>query len=911
MADSWTIRRHLFALVLAIVLPMLGLLAYSLQANLRSTLHEASTATETVAQIAAADAQRFINDSRQILAGLARRPKVRSLDERNCDSILKDFNDFLPQFANIAMTDITGRIVCTALPVAPGKQATVAEAAWFAQARQANQFITGHPHIGPISGKWVSVLAYPIQDEQGRFNGVIGLPINLAKYQPVASNVSLPPGMTVTLVSRDGITIASSNDAANVVGRPYPESALLAEITTDKKGQIWLADWHGGMVYGYAQVADSDWIAICGIPATTIYADAAVNALRGGAIVLLLAIIGGLLAYYLGRRMVLPIIDITETAEAVARGEFGRRAQRQGPTEIQHVAAQFNHMLDVRLRAEAKYRNLLESASDAIVIVNEQRSIILANTQAELMFGYAHGELIGQLIDALLPDRYQPKHSQLADDFIDNPHTLAMRPERTVFGKRKDGSEFPAEISLSPLRTDEGLIVSSIIRDISERRRYEERLLYMAQYDEITGLPNRNLLRDRLTQAIARADQERQGLGVILLNTDRFKEINDTLGHHIGDQVLQAMATRLQSQLGDSTTIARPGGDEFVVIVDPIIDETQLQVQVERIHELFAPPVCVDGQEIFVSVSIGISVYPNDGQSSEQLLTNADIAMSQSKQEGRNTFCFFTPAMDARAMQRLKLETHLRRALANQELVLHYQPQVDVSSGQIKGVEALVRWNSPELGLVSPLTFIGIAEETGLIDSIGEWILRTACAQNQDWQALGLPPITMAVNLSARQFRQKGLANQVQRALLDSGLAARWLELEITESMLMRQPEEAEQTLLRLSATGLKISLDDFGTGYSSLAYLKRFPVGTLKIDQSFVRDLHHDADDAAIVTAVISLAKSLNMEIVAEGVELAEQLAFLKSLDCHYYQGYFFSKPLPAAALTALLQAQQADALK
>jgi diguanylate cyclase (GGDEF)-like protein/PAS domain S-box-containing protein len=904
MANNWPIRRHLFALVLAIVLPMLGLLAYSLQAEVRGNLREASNATETVAQIAAADAQRFINDARLILDGLARRPKVRALDAGNCDEILGDYKNFLPQFINMAIADAAGSVVCSAVAPPGAARASIAGAAWLEQARRANAFIAGHPHVGPVSGRWVSVLAAPVQDDGGRFKGVIGLSIDLVGHPPVAENVRLPAGMVVQIVERGGTVIASSVAPQDAVGRPFPVKAVLDKVNAEGQGQTWTSGRGAGMVYGYAPVAGSDWFVICSVPATTIYYQAAGRA-AGTALALLLLTLGaGLFAYHLGRRMVLPIIDMTETAQAVARGELGRRARAGGPQEIARVAAQFNSMLDVRLAAEAKYRNLLESASDAIVVVNVGRRIILANAKTEAMFGYSHAEMIGQSVEMLLPQRFAADHARQVDAYLDRPEPRQRRSVGglAMFGRRKNGGEFPVEISLSPLHTDDGLIVSSIIRDISERKDYEARLLYMAQYDEVTGLANRNLLRERLGQALARAADGGRQVGLILLNADRFKEVNDTLGHRVGDLVLRSMAERLSAELLGVASVARPGGDEFAIIVENAGPAAQVQALAERIHEWFRAPLQVDAQEIFLSVSIGITVYPDDGDSVEALLVNADVAMYESKQEGRDTFSFYTPALDARGRRRLQLETHLRRALANGELLLHYQPQVDVRSGQVKGVEALVRWDSPELGCISPLEFIGIAEETGLIDPIGRWILRTACLQAKRWQDAGHAPIAMAVNLSPRQFRQQALAAQVEQALRESGLAPAWLELEITEGMLMRRPEEAEQTLRQITATGVRIALDDFGTGYSSLAYLKRFPVGTLKIDQSFVRDLHRDPDDAAIVTAVISLAKSLNMEIVAEGVELPEQLAFLASLDCDYYQGYLFSKPIAADDLGALL---------
>jgi diguanylate cyclase (GGDEF)-like protein/PAS domain S-box-containing protein len=904
MPNSWPIRRHLFALVLAIMLPMAGLLLYSLQAGVRSSLAEASSTTLTLAQLAAADAQRFVQDSGTLLAGLAQRPKVRALDPANCDPILHDFNEFLPQFANLAIADQAGRVVCSAHPQPGGKLASVVGATWLNQVKSANRYVAGQPHIGPVSGKWVAVLAYPTQDDEGRFTGAIGLPIDLANYQPVPSAVHLPAGTTIRIVNTAGTLIASSlATEKTLIGSQFADHAILKRATSERYGQFWDGAGSGGTVYGYATVTGTDWHVISSVPATVIFKNPLLNFAKSGAILLLLTLLAGMMAYYLGRRIVLPVMLIAGAAKAVAKGDLERRAQVKGPRELKDVAEQFNQMLNVRLRAEDKYRNLLESALDAIVVVNHQRHIILVNAQAEKMFSYSRAEMMGQPIEMLIPENLRARHMAETTDFVAQPRERPMHVRGDLLGQRKGGVAFPVEVSLSPLQTDDGLIVSSIIRDLSERQRYEDRLAHLAQFDALTGLPNRNLLRDRLEQAMGRVDRDGGKVALILLDIDRFNELNDTLGHKTGDRVLQAIGERLTTILREVDTVARPGGDEFIVMVEVAKGESQIQLIAENIQQAFTVPLLVDEREIFISISIGLTVYPDDSSDSETLFKNADVAMHQSKQDGRNTFRFYAPAMDARATERLDLENRLRRALPNNELLLHYQPQVDTRSGCIRGVEALVRWNNPDLGLVPPIRFIGVAEETGLIDTFGEWILRTACAQNKAWQDMGLPPMVMAVNISARQFLQKNLAQQVQRVLQETGLDPAWLELEITESMLMQRPEQAEETLHQIAATGVGISLDDFGTGYSSLSYLKRFPVGILKIDQSFVRNLHTDQDDAAIVTAVISLAKNLKMGLVAEGVELIEQLDFLTALDCDSYQGYFFSKPLPADGMTLLLQ--------
>jgi len=902
MPTNWPIRRYLLALVLAIAAPTVTLWVYSLHSTVRSEAAEAGSRTLTLAQIAAADAHRLIQDSGALLAGLALRPKVQALDQADCDGILVDFRHFLPQFANIAIVNQDGTVVCSALPQHGGKLASVADAAWFKEVAQKNRYIAGHPHIGPISGKWVAVLAYPIQNSVGQFVGAIGLPVDLARYQLLPRNAVLPPGTVLRIIEADGTIVASSEAPQRWIGKPFPEPNVVARVKQEGHGQMRLTTQTGSNIYGFVPVDGADWFVVSSVPSSTLLDHVIASAAGSGGLLLLLILLAGVLAYHLGRRIVLPVIAIARTAKAVAAGDVNRRAPVAGPLEIANVARQFNTMLDVRLRTEQKYLNLLESATDAIVITDASRRIVFVNAQAERMFGFSSAELAGKPTEMLIPERFRERHAKDSARFTEQPRSLPMDSRGELVALRKDGTEFPVELSLSPLMTDEGLIVSSIIRDISDRKAYEEHLIRLAQYDTLTGLPNRHLLHDRLESAITQANNAGLKIAVIQMDINRFKEVNDMFGHRIGDKVLKAVGERLAAATGEAAMVARLGSDQFIVMENVSSDVEVVQLA-DTVQRAFDAPLPVETEEVFLTVCASVAAYPDDGRDSETLLKNVNVAMNHAKQAANNKACY-TPDMGARAAERLKLENLLRRALPNNELILYYQPQIDVRTGRILGVEALVRWDNPELGLVPPIQFIAIAEETGLIDSFGEWILRTACAQNKTWQDMGLPPLVMTVNISARQFRQRNLAQVVRTALNESKLDSRWLELEITESMLMARPEEAAQTLHQITAMGVAIALDDFGTGYSSLAYLKRFPVRSLKIDRSFVRDVHTDPDDAAIVAAVISLAKSLDLGLVAEGVELIEQLDFLRSLDCDAYQGYFFSKPVPVMQCTSILQA-------
>lgn len=438
---------------------------------------------------------------------------------------------------------------------------------------------------------------------------------------------------------------------------------------------------------------------------------------------------------------------------------------------------------------------------------------------------------------------------------------------------------------------------------IAEREQSAERLAHLASYDTLTGLPNRTLFLDRLTQAMARIDRDEKMLALLLLDMDRFKEINDTFGHDTGDRLLEAVANRLQQGLREVDTIARLGGDEFTMILENIGGAETAATVAKKVVDVFTQPFILNERKMFIMPSIGIALYPGDAQDVNTLLRNADIAMYHAKREGGGNFQFYTEQMHTQTTHQSDLETGLRSAFARSEFTLHYQPQIEIKSGRIVGLEALIRWHSDVLGTVTPDELIPLAEGIGLIEPIGEWVLHTACVQNKAWQKAGLPPLPVAVNLSARQFRQKDLLETILRILQDTGLDPRYLELEITESVIMSQSEEAVSTLQRLSALGVQISIDDFGSGYSSLAYLKRFAVDRLKINQSFVRDISADPDDMAIVTAIIAMARSLQLTVTAEGVETEEQLSFLESLNCDDYQGYYFSRPIPADEMTKLLR--------
>jgi diguanylate cyclase (GGDEF)-like protein/PAS domain S-box-containing protein len=551
-----------------------------------------------------------------------------------------------------------------------------------------------------------------------------------------------------------------------------------------------------------------------------------------------------------------------------------------------------------RARAVARLRQMaavFENTREGVVITDLTPRILGVNRAFTEITGYQEEEVLGRNPSLLRSGRQDSMFYQAMWQSI--RETGHWQGE--IWNRRKDGELRPQLLSVSTVRDGGGSPTHyvGVMTDISQLKRSEERLERLAHYDPLTQLPNRLLLLSRLEHVLERAERYRRRAAVLFIDLDNFKVINDSLGHPTGDALLSALARRLRGRLRDEDTLGRLGGDEFLVVLEDLerVEDvaTVAEVLIRLLEQSFVLPA---GEEVHISASIGISFYPDDGVTVTELIKNADIAMYQAKEQGRNTYRFYTASLSAAANQRLALEARLRRALANDEFVLYYQPQIDTNTNDLIGCEALLRWQSPEHGLVPPDRFIPLAEETGLILPIGEWVLRDACAQLKAWLDAGFPPLALAVNLSARQMRQADWVDRVAAILRETGLPPDFLKLELTESMLMEQGDQVVARLQALKDLNLKLSIDDFGTGYSSLAYLKRFPIDELKIDRSFVRDIPEDPNDMEITATIIAIARNLKLRVVAEGVETQEQLDFLKRQGCHAWQGYLFSRPVPAA---------------
>jgi diguanylate cyclase (GGDEF)-like protein/PAS domain S-box-containing protein len=537
---------------------------------------------------------------------------------------------------------------------------------------------------------------------------------------------------------------------------------------------------------------------------------------------------------------------------------------------------------------------VFDGSGEAILITDTQNRILSANQAFSNITGYLKDEIIGRDPAFLSSGRHDEAfYHAMWQTLQDCDHW-----QGEVWNRRKNGDVFPEWLGISAVRNTGGQITHyvAIFSDISEKKATEAKLEFLAHHDSLTNLPNRILVKDRIVQALALAMREKMRVALMFLDLDHFKVVNDTLGHVVGDKLLQAVVERLKDCVRETDTISRQGGDEFLVALTGLHNSEAVTSVSEKILQRMDQVFDIEGHTLTCSFSIGIAIYPEDGSDFDTLLLKADTAMYHAKDAGRNTYRFFTEKMNANAHERFRMQNCLRQAIEQGELQLHYQPQVDLTTGRITGAEALLRWNSAELGSVSPARFIPVAEDSGLIIRIGEWVLREACKQAEAWRQAGLPPLSIAVNMSPLQFKRSDPVALVSQILAETRLPANCLELEITESLLVHDIEEVLEVLHRLTALGVRIAIDDFGTGYSSLSYLKRFPIDKLKIDQSFVRDIATDADDAAIVHVIIELGRILNLKIIAEGVEDRQQLDFLTQAGCGHIQGYLFGRPVPAA---------------
>jgi diguanylate cyclase (GGDEF)-like protein/PAS domain S-box-containing protein len=594
--------------------------------------------------------------------------------------------------------------------------------------------------------------------------------------------------------------------------------------------------------------------------------------------------------------------NLTKTGRKIVC-EWNNTPLRQEDGSIMGVLSMVQD-ITARKRAEEKLQlagKVFENSGEIIVVTDPRMKVVFTNPAFTRITGFSQGEILGQDIGRLESNQEGVKFHQKLKESLENSGSW----QGEILGLRKDGGNIPFLITINVLRDEDGEIANyvGIGNDISQLKDAQDKLRRLAFFDPLTGLPNRTLLHDRLRHSLNEAMRCNSHVALLYLDLDNFKEINDTFGHRTGDQVLRQVSSRLRDLVRRSDTFARMGGDEFTFVMNGLAQPEHSMNLSRRIREALSSPFKLDEGEIFVTASIGIALYPADCQDADEMIQKADTALSCAKNQGKNQYQYFSAEMDRRIRQRLAMQTELRHALERDEFIPFYQPKVDLRSGKIDGLEVLVRWLHPEKGIVLPGSFIPLAEETGLIVPIGEKVMKMACRQARAWQQEGLPPMHLAINLSAVQLRREDMVERLGRVMAETGIDPHWIELEITESAVMENPEKAAEMLQVLKSNGIShITMDDFGTGYSSLNYLRRFPVDTLKIDYSFIKDLPDNPESVVLVRTIITMARSFNLKVIAEGVERKEQLDLLRRLDCDAVQGFYFFKPMSGDDMTKYL---------
>ncbi|MBZ0095144.1 MAG: diguanylate cyclase, partial [Sulfuricella sp.] len=855
------LRCRLMLLILAAVLPAFLLVLYSTFEQRREAAEYAQREALKLAQTLAEGHRTTSFSVRQLLKGLSTLAEIPDAKSAGpCNKVMANILRFSSDYGNVGVALSNGDVVCSALPL-PGP-VNVADRAYFQRAVATREFSVGDYQVGRVAAKRGIHFGYPLINADNQVWGVVFVLLDLDRLnERLAETPHLETMDVAILLDGGGNILARHPDPEDYVGKSMAALPLFKHIQQSQGEGTYDGVGLDGVrrIFAFTplfSLPSCCAYAVAGLPAEVVYAQANHAFVRNVSLMLGMGLLVLALAWVGGDVLVLKRVRaLSSAARRMGQRDLAARSGLPHDNEeIGQLARSFDEMAD-NLEAwknqvlqssqeieKLGYRNqlILDSAGEGICGVDTEGMITFVNPSAASMLDYQVDELLG------LP-LHQTVHHSKADGtpFPQEECPMAAAIEEGISHQgsdemlwRKDGSGFYADYTVIPM-LEGGKVTGAVVtfRDITERKRYEEQLAHQATHDTLTGLANRAIFNDRIGLQIERAAREKSVVALLLLDLDRFKEINDSLGHGAGDELLRGVAARLTDLMRDSDTVARLGGDEFVVLVEMDTADSVIPVA-QKILDALARPFGVSGREVFIGASIGISLYPKDGASGEELLKNADVAMYRAKKRGRNRFRFYDENMNASSVERLNLETRLRHAVDNGELLLHYQPQVSLRNGEIVGAEALIRWQHPEMGLVSPEKFIPLAEESGLIFPIGEWVMRTSCAQVKAWQDAGVMTPPVAVNLSAHQFRQRHLVKMTTGVLLDTGIDGRYLELEMTESAVMEDADRVIKVLRELKEAGIAISIDDFGTGYSSLSYLKQFAIDKLKVDQSFVREI-------------------------------------------------------------------------
>ena len=906
-----SIRTRLLGLVVATVVPFTGLIGAGLWHQWRNEQAAAFQRAVNEARLLAAQVDDHIGNLDSLMAGLSRGVSWDRKDTAANDAVLKRLKNELPGYVSALLVfALDGTNIGTSSDPAPGRP-NARDRIYFKQILAGQRFTIGDVIHARPRGQWVITVSRPIEDENGKLRAVMAVGTQLVHFQDLLKVERLPPDSVVQVVNQDGIVIANSVDPARWIGQDLSKVGDIARQIAAKEISETVA-WPDGVsrITASDTAVTAPWLISVGLPTDIALAPVMRRLTLSGTFILVTLMLAFGIAWMLSGRIVRPLKQLRRDASAIASGVLSHRSAVQSQDEVGVLADAFNRMaisLDQRQDEASRAADDLRRANDtlatvidaspvAIVCSDLDRRIFIWSRAAEHIFGYSAEEATGQL-STMIPPKRADESSGLFDRAVAGETIRDLHLKR----RRKDGTLVDVRAAAAPMYNPDGTVrgVARAYEDITDKVRAEQQLNRVAHYDQLTGLPNRLTLQKELGRLLA-GDSARPTT-IALFDLDGFKDVNDTLGHSIGDQLLIEVGHRLTDAAGDRCQVCRLGGDEFVVIIpdcgDPLAAGDITATMLKRLAE----PYKINDHILHLGGSGGIAIAPADGRTVDELIANADLALYQAKSDGGRAYRFFLPVLRAQAQARHSLGLELRRAFANNEFELYYQPQVRLADEAVIGAEALIRWRHPERGILAPGAFIDTLAASAIAPEVSRWIIHTACERMAAWHAAGFPLARIGVNLFPTQLGDDALLKDIDDALQATGIPAETLELEITENVALNF--EHAVVLQKITEKGCKLAFDDFGTGFASLSYLTRFPLSRIKIDRSFVGKLTDDASDAAIVRSLIAMAHNLGLEVIAEGVETSAQAGFLLNERCEEAQGYLYAKPLPAADFEAFLK--------
>jgi diguanylate cyclase (GGDEF)-like protein/PAS domain S-box-containing protein len=922
------IRTRLLGLVIATVVPFTALIGCGLWNQWRGDQAQAIRSALIEARLLAGRVDDQIRELDNLLVGLSQAASTKSDGIPANDAVLRGAKAELPQYiGNLLLSSLDGKNIGTSFAPAESGRTYIGDRDYFGWILADRQGVAvGNPVQGRTTGNWVTTVARGVRDPAGRLAAIIGVGIQVEHFQDALRVHDLPAGSIVQIINENGSVILRNDDGA-WVGRKLHENEVTAFHATSKEASAAVL-WpdHIERITGSADMAEVPWLVSVGLPTEIVLANVVSRLAWGAAASLITLLVALGLASAFSGRIISPLRQLSADASALAAGTLTHRTAVNTQDEVGALASTFNAMavsLEARHReldlaretasAEAIERARLEqmerqaketlaavidASPVAIVCSDLKRHIVLWSRAAEQIFGYTAAETMGRPTK-LVPPQAAAESQALFERCLTGETIRDLEVKR----KRKDGSIVDIRLAATPMYNPDGKVwgVAWAYDDITGRKKAERQLNQIAHYDQLTGLPNRVSLKNELT-SLLRAGEPQRRHSIALFDLDGFKDVNDNDGHSTGDELLVEVARRLNRVAGDAGRVYRLGGDEFVVVVPDCGDPRRITALVESMLAQLADPFEVNEHVLHIGGSAGIAIAPQDGSSVDELIANADLALYKAKSDGGHTYRLFVPVLRAQAQSRRGLQVELRRAFAENEFELYFQPQIRLADEAVVGAEALLRWRHPQRGVVSPGAFIQTLAESPIASAVGAWIIRDACAKTSAWRAMGLSLNRISINLFPSQCRDSRLLLDVEGALQTSGLAADILELEISETFALNN-DDSIAPLQELHNRGIKLAFDDFGTGYASLSYLTKFPVSRIKIDRSFVAKVTDDAEDAAIVRSLIAMAHNLELGIIAEGVETEAQARFLLEERCEEAQGFLYAKPLSATDFEAYLR--------